>query len=112
MWKDDEGRNSGFSDRSGDPSAFKREMGAFQNKFLGFDQHDSHEFLLFALDGIHNEMNRRDPPSEKKKSREINNNSSDADEENQVGLQNALKFHVLKGLCREHKQIELFLFKI
>lgn len=64
MWQEE----SGFSDRSGDPSAFKREMGSFANKFLGFDQHDSQEFLQYALEGMHNELNRAEIP-------EINNNT-------------------------------------
>ena len=41
-----------------DPSPFKREMGKFANKFLGFDQHDSQEFLQYALEGLHKELNR------------------------------------------------------
>ena len=41
-----------------DPSGFRREMSSFAPKFAGFEQHDSQEFLLYALDGIHTELNR------------------------------------------------------
>ena len=49
------------TDRSGDASTFKREMGNLQHQFHGYDQHDSQEFLSYALDGIHNELNRGEP---------------------------------------------------
>ena len=41
-----------------DPSGFRREMGIFSPKFMGYDQHDSQEFLTYTLDGIHTELNR------------------------------------------------------
>ena len=41
-----------------DPSTFKREMGKFASKFLGYEQHDSQEFLQYALEGLHSELNR------------------------------------------------------
>ncbi len=53
MWSDD------LSSGPGDPGRFKREMGAFASKFLGFEQHDSQEFLQYALEGIHGELNRK-----------------------------------------------------
>ena len=62
-----------------DPSAFKREMGKFASKFLGFDQHDSQEFLQYALEGIHSELNRVKKDDKKGKAKledEINNNNS------------------------------------
>merc|ERR1712241_1517330 len=54
MWKGSVGSNHGVFD----PSGFRREMGIFSPKFMGFDQHDSQEFLLYTLDGIHTELNR------------------------------------------------------
>ena len=45
-----------------DPSQFKREMGNFANKFRGFDQHDSQEFLQYALEGVHSEIASKDAP--------------------------------------------------
>ena len=33
-------------------------MGIFSPKFMGYDQHDSQEFLTYTLDGIHTELNR------------------------------------------------------
>lgn len=53
MWKSS-ASNHGILD----PSGFRREMGVFSPKFMGFDQHDSQEFLLYALDGLHTELNR------------------------------------------------------
>ena len=54
IWKSSAGSNHGVFD----PSGFRREMGIFSPKFMGFDQHDSQEFLLYTLDGIHTELNR------------------------------------------------------
>ncbi len=56
MWKSSSptGSNHGVQD----PSGFRREIGTFAPKFLGFDQHDSQEFLQYTLDGIHTELNR------------------------------------------------------
>ena len=61
-----------------DPSAFKREMGKFASKFLGFDQHDSQEFLQYALEGLHSELNRvkKDKKGKAQVEDEINNNNS------------------------------------
>ena len=62
-----------------DPSAFKREMGKFASKFLGYDQHDSQEFLQYALEGLHSELNRvkKDKKGKKEAEDEINNNSQE-----------------------------------
>ena len=62
-----------------DPSAFKREMGKFASKFLGFDQHDSQEFLQYALEGLHSELNRvkKDKKGKAQVEDEINNNSQE-----------------------------------
>ena len=56
MWKSSSS-NHGVTGNS-DPSGFRREMGIFSPKFMGFDQHDSQEFLTYTLDGIHTELNR------------------------------------------------------
>ena len=48
------GINNGVTD----PSSFRREMTRFAPKFSGYDQHDSQEFLQYALEGLHNELNR------------------------------------------------------
>ena len=72
MWKlnSSYGANN-LNDRCGEPAAFKREMGSFASKFLGFDQHDSQEFLQYALEGIHIELNKGEGFKKKK---EVNNN--------------------------------------
>ena len=56
MWKGGSpyGNNHGVAE----PSGFRREMTVFAPKFGGFDQHDSQEFLLYAMDGLHTELNR------------------------------------------------------
>ena len=41
-----------------DPSNFRLSITKFATKFSGFDQHDSQEFLQYALEGFHNELNR------------------------------------------------------
>ncbi|KNC46828.1 uncharacterized protein AMSG_03259 [Thecamonas trahens ATCC 50062] len=40
------------------PRSFKREVGAFAPRFMGFSQQDSQEFLRFLLDGLHEDLNR------------------------------------------------------
>ena len=59
MWKSSSGSIHGVND----PSGFRREMGIFSPKFMGYDQHDSQEFLTYTLDGIHTELNRIDKNS-------------------------------------------------
>lgn len=51
-------------DPIGSPQEFKREIGHYASKFLGFEQHDSQELLQYALEGMHSEINRV-PPKEK-----------------------------------------------
>ena len=62
MWKTSptSGSNHGVTD----PAGFRRDMGTFSPKFMGFEQHDSQEFLLYALDGIHTELNRVTRPKQ------------------------------------------------
>ena len=58
MWKSSPTNSSGLNHGVADPSGFRREMSSFSPKFAGFEQHDSQEFLIYALDGIHTELNR------------------------------------------------------
>mmetsp|Transcript_10643 Transcript_10643/g.20606 ORF Transcript_10643/g.20606 Transcript_10643/m.20606 type:complete len:859 (+) Transcript_10643:13-2589(+) len=46
------------STRSVSPSQFKRCLGEYASQFQGHQQHDCHEFLLFLLDGLHEDLNR------------------------------------------------------
>ena len=41
-----------------EPSGFRSQIVTFAPKFGGYDQHDSQEFLIYALDGLHTELNR------------------------------------------------------
>ena len=58
MWKSSYSSGSGINNGVADPSSFRREISSFAPKFAGFEQHDSQEFLIYALDGIHTELNR------------------------------------------------------
>lgn len=40
------------------PRGIKSTIGKFAPQFVGFQQHDSHEFLQFLLDGLHEGLNR------------------------------------------------------
>ena len=40
------------------PSKFKAAISKFQSMFSGFAQHDTHEFLGFLLDGLHEDLNK------------------------------------------------------
>ena len=53
--------NHGISD----PSNFRLSVTKFAPKFSGFDQHDSQEFLQYALEGFHTELNRVKKKDEK-----------------------------------------------
>ena len=69
-----------------DPSTFKREMGKFASKFLGYEQHDSQEFLQYALEGLHSELNRVKKEDKKKgkaqaEEDDINNNNNGGNQE-------------------------------
>ena len=39
------------------PSKLKRVVGQLRPQFRGYEQHDSHEFLRFVLEGIHEDLN-------------------------------------------------------
>lgn len=47
------GSSSSFS-----PSEFKRTIARFAPSFSGYQQHDSQELITFALDGLHEDLNR------------------------------------------------------
>ena len=40
------------------PSEFKQVIGEFAPQFAGYQQQDSQEFMLFLLDGLHEDLNR------------------------------------------------------
>ncbi|KER29284.1 hypothetical protein T265_13396, partial [Opisthorchis viverrini] len=40
------------------PRTLKREIAAIANQFYGYAQHDSHELLMFLLDGLHEDLNK------------------------------------------------------
>ena len=49
------------------PVDFKQTIGEFRPQFAGFQQQDSQEFMLFLLDGLHEDMNRiRSKPTTEK----------------------------------------------
>ncbi len=68
MW-----RTSSNNHGVAEPSSFRREMGSFAPRFVGYEQHDSQEFLTYALDGLHTELNRVEKPVKK----EPNNNETE-----------------------------------
>ncbi|CAL9102321.1 unnamed protein product [Musa textilis] len=41
-----------------DPCVFKENLGHLTPEYAGCNQHDSHEFLAFLLDGLHEDLNR------------------------------------------------------
>ena len=57
-----------------EPSNFRLSITKFAPKFAGFDQHDSQEFLQYALEGFHTELNRS-PSSKPDKTRSIEPNN-------------------------------------
>eukprot|EP00095_Tigriopus_kingsejongensis_P003504 maker-scaffold373_size192110-snap-gene-0.35 protein:Tk03504 transcript:maker-scaffold373_size192110-snap-gene-0.35-mRNA-1 annotation:"ubiquitin carboxyl-terminal hydrolase 17-like isoform x2" len=78
MWA--EWGSPGGRDPVGSPLEFKREMGQYCHKFMGFEQHDSQEFLQYAQEGFHSEINQVPPEkkatksSEKDEGQDENNN--------------------------------------
>lgn len=40
------------------PKRFKETIGTFNSQFLSFEQQDAQEFLLFLLDGLHEDLNK------------------------------------------------------
>ncbi|THU52317.1 hypothetical protein C4D60_Mb10t02730 [Musa balbisiana] len=59
-----------------DPCVFKENLGHFAPGYAGCNQHDSHEFLAFLLDGLHEDLNR----VKFKSSFETKDSSGDPDE--------------------------------
>lgn len=55
------------------PVTFREALTRFAPSFRGYDQHDSQEFLVFLLDGLHEDLNyviNKPPPVEVSKERE------------------------------------------
>lgn len=44
--------------RSLSPIDFKVALGRFSSQFCGYQQQDSHELLMFLLDGLHEDVNK------------------------------------------------------
>ena len=40
------------------PKEFKKRLGQYAEQFRGYEQHDAQEFLVFLLDGLHEDLNR------------------------------------------------------
>ena len=59
------------------PSNFKKLIGQFQQQFRGNAQQDSQEFLGFLLQGLSDDLNKRDTPKPYIAAREISNSRSD-----------------------------------
>lgn len=72
MWKG----TSPFANNHGvsEPSGFRSQIVTFAPKFGGYDQHDSQEFLIYALDGLHTELNRI--VKKPKNGQEVNNETT------------------------------------
>ena len=62
------GNNHGVAE----PSGFRSQIVTFAPKFGGYDQHDSQEFLIYALDGLHTELNRIVKKPKKDNCQEVN----------------------------------------
>ena len=46
------------------PTDLKHVVGKYASRFIGYQQHDAHEFLRFFVDGLHEDLNRvRDKPA-------------------------------------------------
>ena len=60
MWnlRNKSNSSSGSNHGIADPSNYRLSVTKFAPKFSGFDQHDSQEFLQYALEGFHTELNR------------------------------------------------------
>ena len=40
------------------PVGVKTALARFQSQFLGYEQHDANEFMMFLMDGVHEDLNR------------------------------------------------------
>ena len=70
-----------------DPSSFRREITRFAPKFSGYEQHDSQEFLQYALEGLHLELNRvAKKPAVAQKSADSDNDCDDQTNANAVSI--------------------------
>ena len=62
------GENSGSSVS---PQLIKKVIAKWAPQFLGYEQHDSQEFMTFLLDGLGEDLNRNNN-DQRKKMRELN----------------------------------------
>jgi ubiquitin carboxyl-terminal hydrolase 2/21 len=46
------------SAQSVDPTKFKKEISKVAKRFDGYREHDAHEFLIYLLEGLHEDLNR------------------------------------------------------
>ncbi|KAL3312670.1 Ubiquitin carboxyl-terminal hydrolase 8 [Cichlidogyrus casuarinus] len=78
------------------PAKFKSQFGRFQKMFSGSDQQDSLEFLIFILDGLHEDLNTARLPGKQKPSEKKSSDQLDAENENmrnQLRAQDSWNFH-------------------
>ena len=80
MWNFKCKTNSSSMSNNGiaDPSNFRLSITKFAPKFSGFDQHDSQEFLQYALEGFHTELNRVKTKADVKKSTNVESNNDNS----------------------------------
>lgn len=83
------------------PKDFKDQIGRLSSRFDGYSQHDSQEFLLYLLEGLHNDLN---PTTEKRKPY-IDNN----DQVEKISAQEkSQKMWKLYEKCEKSKIVDIF----
>ena len=87
--------NHGISD----PSNFRLCITKFAPKFSGFDQHDSQEFLQYALEGFHTELNRVKKDDEKVNEKTSKNHDSSNNHINKDNNQTILDHSAVDSNC-------------
>ncbi|CAD5111993.1 DgyrCDS1246 [Dimorphilus gyrociliatus] len=83
------------------PRDFKEQIGKFSSRFDGYSQHDSQEFLLYLLEGLHNDLNL----SREKEKRYID--SSD-NVDSTPAAEKAEKMWKLYKNCEKSKIVDIF----
>lgn len=48
------------------PNEFKSQIARFAKRFVGYSQHDAEEFLIYLLEGLHEDLNRTDKETRKR----------------------------------------------